>query len=64
MCAVYAFMRRADDLSDDESMSLDARRTAMSAWLEEWRAARSGGQTNDPVFLAVFRCAEEVRDLR
>ncbi|RXH55564.1 Phytoene synthase [Granulicella sibirica] len=53
MCAVYAFMRKADDLSDDESMSLEARRAAMAGWLEDWRAARVGGPTNDPVFLAV-----------
>ena len=26
MCAIYAFMRRADDISDDESKSLEARR--------------------------------------
>jgi phytoene synthase len=40
MCAVYAFMRQADDLSDDESKSLDVRRTEMAAWLEEWRESR------------------------
>jgi phytoene synthase len=60
MCAVYAFMRRADDLSDDESKSLDARRTEMSAWLEAWRASRATALMNstpaasdDPVFRAL-----------
>jgi phytoene synthase len=53
MCAVYAFMRRADDLSDDESLTLDARRAAMAAWLDAWRAARAGGATDDPVFIAL-----------
>ncbi|HEY0308826.1 MAG TPA: phytoene/squalene synthase family protein [Acidobacteriaceae bacterium] len=53
MCAVYAFMRRADDLSDDESLTLDARRVAMAAWLNAWREARSGGATDDPVFIAL-----------
>ena len=52
MCAVYAFMRKADDLADDESMSLDARREAMAAWTAEWRASRSA-PTGDPVFLAL-----------
>lgn len=49
MCAVYAFMRKADDLSDDESMSLEARREAMAAWTAAWRASR-----NDPAGDAVF----------
>ena len=41
MCAVYAFMRKADDLADDESLSLDARRDAMAQWTSGWRASRS-----------------------
>jgi phytoene synthase len=52
MCAVYAFMRKADDLSDDESMSIEARRQAMAAWTDAWRASRSSA-TSDPVFLAL-----------
>jgi phytoene synthase len=34
MCAVYAFMRRADDISDDESKPIETRRKEMSSWLE------------------------------
>ena len=30
MCAVYAFMRRADDIADDESISVEQRRVTMS----------------------------------
>jgi len=52
MCAVYAFMRKADDLSDDESLSLDTRRQAMAAWTTEWRDARKTS-SDDPVFLAL-----------
>jgi phytoene synthase len=52
MCAVYAFMRQADDLSDDESMSISARREAMAAWTAEWRDSRHTS-SDDPVFLAV-----------
>ena len=52
MCAVYAFMRKADDLADDESISLDARREAMAAWTATWRASRTS-PTEDPVFLAL-----------
>lgn len=53
ICAVYAFMRHADDLSDDESLSLDDRRKQMSAWLRAWRHAAQGGATTDPVFIAL-----------
>jgi phytoene synthase len=53
MCAVYAFMRRADDIADDESLSISERRQAMSGWVEAWRAARRSGVSDDPVFLAL-----------
>ena len=52
MCAIYAFMRKADDLSDDESFSLEGRREQMAAWTAAWRASRSA-PADDPVFLAV-----------
>lgn len=53
ICAVYAFMRHADDLSDDESLSLSARRAKMEAWLAAWHRAEAGEPTEDPVFLAL-----------
>ena len=56
MCAVYAFMRRADDIADDESKPLEARRAEMTAWLQSWHASRAtdtDAQTADPVFLAL-----------
>jgi len=53
ICAVYAFMRHADDLSDDESLSIDQRKTNLNAWLEAWHCASSGGSTADPVFIAL-----------
>jgi phytoene synthase len=60
MCAVYAFMRRADDISDDESKPIEARREEMKSWLEAWRASRasstnpfSPSTTDGPVFLAL-----------
>jgi phytoene synthase len=52
MCAVYAFMRKADDLADDESMPIEARREAMATWTAAWRDSR-GGATDDPVFMAL-----------
>ncbi len=53
ICAVYAFMRHADDLSDDESISLSARRRNLEAWLEQWHRAQAGEATDDPVFIAL-----------
>ena len=51
--AIYAFMRKADDLSDDESMPREERRQRLGAWLREWKAAAAGGETTDLVFIAV-----------
>jgi phytoene synthase len=53
MCAIYAFMRRADDLADDESIPIEQRRIAMAQWVGAWRAARRGAPTDDPIFIAV-----------
>jgi phytoene synthase len=53
MCAVYAFMRRADDIADDESMPMVERRIVMKQWVESWREARRTGSSDDPVFLAL-----------
>jgi phytoene synthase len=59
MCAVYAFMRRADDIADEESHPVEARRAEMQQWLDAWRESRItaiGGnwQSNsDPVFIAL-----------
>ena len=58
MCAVYAFMRRADDLADDESFSVAERRVHLNEWLGKWRAACEGAATQDPVFLAVRDATE------
>ena len=53
ICAIYAFMRKADDLSDDESFTREDRRQQLNAWLADWHKARAGEQSFDPVFLAV-----------
>jgi len=53
ICAIYAFMRQADDLADDETSSYADRRARLDAWLTEWRAVCLGANTADPVFLAV-----------
>ena len=53
ICAIYAFMRQADDLADDETLPREERRRLLDAWLAAWREAASGEATSDPVFLAV-----------
>ena len=63
ICAIYAFMRQADDLADDESLSRGERRRRLDAWLAQWRAVcespvSATPVTADPVFLAVRDCTE------
>ena len=53
ICAIYAFMRKADDLSDDESIPREQRLRNLERWQAAWHAAAASGQTTDPVFLAV-----------
>jgi squalene synthase HpnC len=53
ICAIYAFMRKADDLADDESIPVNERRRRLDEWLSAWRDAAKGSATADPVFLAV-----------
>jgi phytoene synthase len=53
MCAVYAFMRRADDISDEEQYSLDQRRAEMARWIASWNGEAEIEPQDAPVFLAV-----------
>jgi squalene synthase HpnC len=58
ICAIYSFMRQADDLADDESVPRDERRRRLDTWLAAWRDAAKGQPTADPVFLAVRDATE------
>jgi phytoene synthase len=53
LCAVYAFMRHADDLSDDPGMSSHERRVKLSAFLDSYHRAYENPRVDDPVFLAL-----------
>lgn len=53
VCAVYAFMRHADDLADDEQLPREERLAQSQRWLEEWHRAAAGEPTNNPVFVAL-----------
>lgn len=52
ICAIYAFMRQADDISDDESLPRETRRRNLDAWLAEWHAVCRGGASSNPAFIA------------
>ncbi len=53
LCAVYAFMRRCDDIADDASLSGRERRQKLGEWLGAFHRAQAGEPTDDPVFLAL-----------
>jgi phytoene synthase len=53
VCAVYAFMRHADDLADDEQLPREERLIQSQHWLEDWHRAAAGGPTGNPVFIAL-----------
>ncbi len=58
ICAIYAFMRKADDLADDESLPREERRRRLETWLTDWRGVCHGGDSSDPVFQAVRDATE------
>jgi phytoene synthase len=52
LCAVYAFMRQADDLSDDPGLPPAQRHMQLARWAEGLREASSGVVSDDPVLMA------------
>ncbi len=53
LSAVYAFMRRADDISDDPSLPAEQRRQKLEEWMKALREVADGGRTDDPVLFAL-----------
>ena len=53
LCAVYAFMRRCDDIADDMNLPREERRRQLASWIEALNRAQSGQPTDDPVLLAI-----------
>jgi 15-cis-phytoene synthase len=53
LCAVYAFMRRCDDISDDDTLPPYEKRQRLEAWLDAFHNAQAGRPTDDPVLLAL-----------
>jgi len=53
LSAVYAFMRHADDISDNPALDVAAKRQQLEAWVESARQVFSGRPTDDPVLMAL-----------
>jgi phytoene synthase len=53
LCAVYAFMRRCDDITDESSLSMQERRQKLDIWLDALHRAQLGHPTDDPILLAL-----------
>jgi phytoene synthase len=54
LCAVYAFMRRCDDIADDPGLSVEERRFKLETWLAALHRAQQGEPTDDPILLALI----------
>jgi 15-cis-phytoene synthase len=53
LSAVYAFMRRCDDIADDNTQSLDDRCNKLAEWLNKLHRSLAAQPTDDPVLLAL-----------
>jgi phytoene synthase len=53
LCAVYAFMRRCDDIADDPGLIFEERRQKLDTWLDALHRAQQGQPSDDPILLAL-----------
>ena len=53
LSAVYAFMRHADDISDEPGGDPQQKRQKMGEWLDAAKAVFAGKSTDDPVLMAL-----------
>jgi 15-cis-phytoene synthase len=53
LCAVYAFMRRCDDIADDPGLTTEERRRKLDNWLDALHRTQQGYPTDDPILLAL-----------
>jgi len=58
MCAIYAFMRYSDDISDDERPTVEQRRASLEHWKAALERALDGDFGDDPI-LPAFRATIE-----
>jgi 15-cis-phytoene synthase len=53
LSAVYAFMRHADDISDEPGVDPHIKRQKLTEWLDSAKAVFAGKATDDPVLMAL-----------
>jgi 15-cis-phytoene synthase len=53
LSAVYAFMRRCDDIADDPALSARDRRQRLDTWVDAFHGAAAGLPSDDPILLAL-----------
>lgn len=53
LCAVYAFMRHADDISDEPGAAIEVKRRKLAEWMDSATAVFNGKPTDDPVLMAL-----------
>lgn len=58
MCALYAFMRRTDDLADEDHIPLAQREIALGSWSEQLNRALRGESVDESILIAVADVAQ------
>ena len=53
LSAIYAYMRKCDDIADDTTLPVFERRQKLAAWLDSVDRALSGQPTDDAILLAL-----------
>ena len=53
LSAVYAFMRHADDISDESGVDPQIKRQKLTEWLDSAKTVFAGKATDDPVLMAL-----------
>jgi 15-cis-phytoene synthase len=53
LSAIYAFMRHADDISDDPQLTPEDKRFKLNDWLDRLHRIVAGERTDDPVLMAL-----------
>jgi phytoene synthase len=61
LCAVYAFMRHADDISDTPGFTNSEKRLKLEALMESFHAVDAGRPTDDPVLLALSHARQRYK---
>lgn len=61
MCAVYAFMRYADDISDEGNPPMEVRRKALEEWRKALTRTLSGDVGDDPILPAFHATVERYK---